>query len=76
MDVAAVLLDIYGRVPHLAEEALEGLDAGQLVERPAPGANTIAWSIWHLARVQDQQVAELLGTTSSGRRGTGRTASV
>ena len=62
MDVAAVLLDIYGRVPHLSEEAVEGLDAGQLAERPAPGANTIAWLIWHLARVQDQQFADLLGT--------------
>ena len=66
-----VLLDIYGRVPHLAEEAVEGLDAGQLVERPAPDANTIAWLIWHLARVQDQQFADLLGTNSCGRPGTG-----
>jgi hypothetical protein len=62
MDVSAVLIDIYGRVPHLAEEAVEGLEAAQLVERPAPGANTIAWLIWHLARVQDQQFADLIGT--------------
>jgi hypothetical protein len=62
MDVAGVLLDIYGRVPHLAEEAVAGLDASQLIERPAPGANTIGWLVWHLARVQDQQFAELLGS--------------
>jgi hypothetical protein len=62
MDVAAVLLDLYGRVPHLAREAVEGLDPVQLVERPAPDANPIGWLVWHLARVQDQQFADLLGT--------------
>jgi hypothetical protein len=60
MDVAGVLLDIYGRVPHLADEAVAGLDAATLVARPAPGANTIGWLVWHLTRVQDQQFSELL----------------
>lgn len=62
MDVPALLLEIYGRIPPLAEEAVDGLTADQLATPPAPGANTIAWLVWHLTRVQDHHVAELLGT--------------
>ena len=62
MDVPALLLDLYGRIPPLAEEAAHGLTADQLATAPAPGANTIAWLVWHLARVEDSHVAELLET--------------
>jgi hypothetical protein len=62
MDVPVLLLEIYGRIPSLAEEAVDGLSAAQLATAPAPGANTIGWLIWHLTRVQDHHVAELLGT--------------
>ncbi len=62
MDVAALLLDMYGRVPPLAREAVRDVDPDQLLEAPGPGANTIAWLLWHLARVQDHHIAELLDT--------------
>jgi hypothetical protein len=62
MDVPALLLEIYGRIPHLAESAVDGLTADELATAPAPGANTIGWLIWHLTRVEDHHVAELLGT--------------
>ena len=29
--------------------------------QPAPGANSIAWLVWHSARVQDAQVADIAG---------------
>ena len=60
MDVAGLLLELYGRIPPLAAEAVEGLDAEELTARPAAGVNTIGWLIWHLTRVQDHHVAELL----------------
>jgi DinB family protein len=60
VDVAALLLELYGRIPPLAREAVEGVDPDRLIEPPAPGANPIAWLVWHLARVQDHHVAELL----------------
>jgi len=60
MDVAALLLELYGRIPPLVREAVDGLDPQHLVEMPAPGANSIAWLVWHLIRVQDHHVAELL----------------
>ena len=62
MDIAGLLLDLYGRVPPLAEDAVDGLDAEGLAAQPAPGANSIAWLIWHVARVQDHHVSELLET--------------
>lgn len=61
MDVAALLVEMYDRVPPLARRAVEGLDGELLVRRPRPGANTVAWLIWHLARVQDHHIAALLG---------------
>jgi hypothetical protein len=62
VDVAALLLELYGRIPPLARDAVDGVDLAGLTEPPSPGANTIAWLVWHLARVQDHHVAELLGT--------------
>lgn len=62
MDVAALLLDLYGRIPPLARDAVDGVELDRLTQSPAPGANTIAWLVWHLARVQDVHVAELLAT--------------
>ncbi len=61
MDIPDLLLEIYGRIPPLAEGAVDGLTADQLATPPAPGANTIAWLIWHLTRVQDHHVSELAG---------------
>jgi uncharacterized damage-inducible protein DinB len=60
VNVADLLLELYGRIPPLARRATDGVDAARLVEPPAPGANTIAWLVWHLARVQDGHIAELL----------------
>jgi hypothetical protein len=62
MDIAGLLLELYGRIPPLAREAVEGADADQLLTSPAPGANPIGWLVCHVARVQDHHVAELLGT--------------
>src|SRR5690242_4455911 len=60
MDVAALLVELYDRIPPLARRAVEGLDPRLLIARPGPGANTVGWLIWHLARIQDHHVAELL----------------
>jgi uncharacterized protein DUF664 len=60
MDVAALLLDLYGRIPPLVEEAVLGLSADELATRPSGDANSIGWLVWHLTRVQDHHVAELL----------------
>jgi hypothetical protein len=60
MDVAALLLEMYGRIPPLAEAAVDGLDADGLAATPGPGTNSIGWLIWHLIRVEDHHLSELL----------------
>jgi hypothetical protein len=60
MDQAAVLLELYGRIPPLAHAAVRGLDPTSLFAAPGPDANSIGWLVWHTARVQDHHVAELL----------------
>ncbi|WP_432493876.1 mycothiol transferase [Kineococcus auxinigenes] len=62
MDVQDLLLDGFGRVPPAVHAVLDGCDEQVLTARPAPGANTIAWLLWHLARVQDDHVSEVAGT--------------
>jgi len=62
MDIAALLDELYGRIPPLARGAVDGLDTESLVAAPAPGTNTIAWLVWHSARVQDHHMSELLDT--------------
>ena len=61
MDVASVFLELYGRIPPLARQAVEGLDLDELTTPPAPDTNPVGWLIWHLARVQDDHVADILG---------------
>ena len=61
MDVDGYLVELYGRLPDLVASAVDGLDEGRLTTAPAPGANTIAWLIWHLTRVQDHHISELNG---------------
>jgi hypothetical protein len=62
MDVAALLLELYGRIPPLAAGAVNGVEPAQLLERVTPEANPIAWLVWHTARVQDHHIAEILDT--------------
>jgi hypothetical protein len=61
MDTSSLLLELYGRVRPLVAQAVDGLDAAQLHEQPSGQANSIGWLIWHLARVQDDHVAEIVG---------------
>ncbi|MFJ9786202.1 DUF664 domain-containing protein [Amycolatopsis sp. NPDC101161] len=62
MNVADLLIDGFGRVRENVHAAVEGLTAEQLRTRPAPEANSIAWLVWHLTRVQDDHVADVAGT--------------
>lgn len=62
MDTSSLLIELYERIPPLAERAVEGLDTAELTRSPAPGVNTIGWLIWHLTRVQDHHVSEILDT--------------
>ena len=65
-----LLADAFGRIGEGALLVVDGLAPGELSKRVAPGANTIGWLVWHLARVQDSHVSAAAGTdqiwTSAG----------
>ena len=61
MTPAELLIDSLDRIRGSVEGVLEGLDDAALVARPAPDANTIAWLVWHLTRVEDDHIAEVAG---------------
>jgi hypothetical protein len=61
MDVRQVFEDSFGRVDEGVRAVVDGLSAEQLAWAPSPGANPIGWQVWHLARVQDSHVTELVG---------------
>jgi hypothetical protein len=56
-----LLLDAFSRIRETVEATLDGLDDGSLALRPAGTGNSIAWLVWHLARVEDVQVADVAG---------------
>jgi hypothetical protein len=61
MRSADVLVDAFGRVREAVVEVVEGLTPEQLTYRVDNQANTIAWLIWHLTRVQDDHVSDVRG---------------
>ncbi|TDC32070.1 DUF664 domain-containing protein [Micromonospora sp. KC213] len=61
MDVDGLLTELYGRLPRLVRGAVDGLSPDQLRWSPRPGANPVGWLVWHLTRIQDDHVADLLG---------------
>lgn len=61
MNVAELLGDGAERVHDVVHQVLDGIDARTLTERLDPRANTVAWLIWHLTRVQDNHVSDAAG---------------
>src|SRR4051794_41503062 len=57
-----LLIYAYGQIQETLRRAVHGLTPDQLTHRLGPEANTIAWLAWHLARVQDDHVAEVAGS--------------
>ena len=72
MTSAELLVDAFGRVQETVHEVVRGLTSSQLAERLAPDANSIAWLVWHLTRVQDDHLADAFGVpqvwTEYGKR--------
>ena len=60
MDVSELLVELFGRVRGHVHDIADGLDLDTALARPADGTNPIAWLVWHLTRVQDSHVAEIL----------------
>lgn len=57
-----LLVDAFDRVRDGALRAVDGLTDEELTFRATPDANSIAWLVWHLTRVQDDHVADAAGS--------------
>jgi len=56
-----LLRDLFTRIIEHVDDLTDGLTDELSGYQPAAGANSIAWLIWHSARVQDAQVADIAG---------------
>jgi uncharacterized damage-inducible protein DinB len=61
VNIGELLTDGFGRVRGVVHEVLDGLTDEQLAWRVTEDANSIAWLVWHLTRVQDDHVSEVAG---------------
>ncbi|WP_055590027.1 mycothiol transferase [Streptacidiphilus griseoplanus] len=57
-----LLTDAFDRVLETVREVLDGITPEQLTARVDDAANSVAWLVWHLTRVQDDHVADAAGT--------------
>lgn len=61
MTIADVLNDAFGRIRGVVHRGVDGLTPEQLAFRVDAEANSIAWLVWHLTRIQDDHVAGVAG---------------
>ena len=61
MESRELLLTAFDNIEGVVRGALDGIDPALLTARVDPEANTLAWLVWHLTRVQDDHVAEVAG---------------
>ncbi len=59
--IRELLRDAFTRLIEHVDELADGLTDEVSFHRPTAEANSIAWLIWHSARVQDAQVADIAG---------------
>jgi hypothetical protein len=59
MTSAELLVDAFGRIRQVVHRATDGLGPEELAFRVDPEANSIAWLVWHLTRIQDDHLAEV-----------------
>jgi uncharacterized damage-inducible protein DinB len=63
MTSAELLADAFGRIQEEVHAVVAGLTDDQLAHRVTADANSIAWLVWHLTRVQDDHVAGAAGVS-------------
>lgn len=56
-----LLRDSFNRVIEHADAVTDGLSDEVSFFRPTPDANSICWLVWHSARIQDAQIAQIAG---------------
>ena len=62
MTSADLLVDAFGRIRDSVHAAVADLTPEQLAYRVDSDANSIAWLVWHLTRIQDDHIAGVAQT--------------
>jgi hypothetical protein len=62
MGSADILVDAFGRIREIVHQVVNGRTPRQLGFRVDSEANSIAWLVWHLTRIQDDHVADVAQT--------------
>jgi uncharacterized damage-inducible protein DinB len=57
MTSSDLLTDAFERIQEVVHSAVDGLTTEELAYRADKGANSIAWLVWHLTRIQDDHIA-------------------
>ena len=60
MEGAELIADALGRINRILHRSLEGAPAEMLCRQPSSDTNSMAWLAWHLTRVQDHHISDLL----------------
>jgi hypothetical protein len=61
MEGNEIVSDALGRIQNTIRRVLDGMTPDQLYYRPDENANSTAWVIWHLSRVQDHHMSDMAG---------------
>jgi uncharacterized damage-inducible protein DinB len=62
MAAADILVDAFGRIRETVHQVVDALTSDQLAFRVESEANSIAWLVWHLTRIQDDHIADAAQT--------------
>lgn len=64
-----LMIDAFERIKEVVHNTVKGLSEEQLTNRISDDANTIAWLVWHLTRVQDDHIADVAETEQVWTKG-------
>lgn len=62
MAAVDILVDAFGRIRQIVHQVVDGRTPEELAFRVDSEANSIAWLVWHLTRIQDDHVAGVAQT--------------
>lgn len=60
-----VLVEAFSRIPDLVHDVMDGIEGEVLLWRPEVDGrtnNSIGWTVWHIGRMEDAQIADLAGS--------------
>jgi uncharacterized damage-inducible protein DinB len=60
MESSDLLVEAYSHFTRIVHQAADDLSQEQLAYRPEEGSNSIAWLVWHLTRIQDSHLKNVV----------------